>query len=1245
MPKPMSAYGSLIVFLGLASLLPEVTWGAGQQPAEPKPASAAKADFPDELLTIAEKSEFRSTSSSADVVWLVQRLNDIGEHVHSFVWGRTFERRALMGAIVANPPVQSVEQLREDPRLKVLVFGNIHSGECAGKEAILMMLRELTLSPQHPWLKDLVIVFAPNYSADSNERRGKQHRPGQVGPVDGMGRRENPQGLDLNRDFIKLESPEARALVQLLDQWNFHMVIDCHTTNGSQHRYQLTYDVPHHPASPPALRDFLRNRMMPQVTSQLESQGTSTFYYGNFNRDHTTWTTYGYEPRYSTDYVGMRGRLGILSEAYSYISFKDRILATRSFVGACLSYVSEHADDVRQLLDEIEQDSRLFKPVPLPLEARLKPFPERVQVKGFRENQPMDHEVAFWGDYEASRTRPRAWAYVLPFEMSRVVDRIRMHGVEIEQLTEPVTLQVEGLEVTEREQAENAFQGHRMISAKVATRTESRTLTEGSYVIQTSQPLGTLAAYLLEPDSTDSLMTWNFLDEYAKPGRQLPYVRVPAPVELKTRQVDTIVPAERLTLDKIFGPDEAVPFAGTPLPKPKWLPNQNRYRDTSGRSPQLVDAATGAVELDNRLRGLAAALAQREEISPAQARELSRGTLIDRPDLEAVIVEHDNDLYSYHLGDRTLKRLTHNEQKEQLVTFSPNGERVAFVRESNLFLIDLATGDEVQLTRDGSEKLFNGILDWVYQEELYGRGNFQGFWWSPDSKRIAFLQLDESPVDSFTVTDSIPYKQSLEVWSYPKAGAPLPKVKLAIVDVESRVLTWAQLETETVDPLISHVSWKPDSSRVVIQWQNREQTWLDLIAIAPDSGAAEVLFRETTGAWVNVLGAPHWLDSGEFLWLSERSGNRHIYRYAPDGKSVSPVTQGAWDVQSIEHVDGKGHVYFLATRERPAAANPYRISSQGTHLKRLTPFEGHHSVTFSGTGDYFFAEVSSLEQPPQLYLFDTEGEFVRALSPNLVDHLPYYAIRAPESLQVPARDGYALDAMVIKPPNFDPLKKYPVLIFTYSGPQAPVIRDRWGGTRYLWHQMLAQRGYCVWMCDNRSASFRGARGAWPVHRKLGSNELRDIEDGVSWLKQQPWVDAERIGIWGWSYGGYITSYALTHSKSFRMGIAGAPVTDWHNYDAIYTERYMGLPQDNPEGYRSSSVVLAASQLHGRLLLIHGENDENVHIGNTLQLAQALQEAGKQFELMIYPKNRHAIVVPAQKRHLYELMTQFIEKNL
>ncbi len=355
--------------------------------------------------TVAELSEFKSTSTSDEVVKFIDECDKTAAHVQKFVFGKTVEGRDMAGVTIFKKPYELGQQ---DDRAVILVIGNIHSGECAGKEALLMLIRQLSHHPDYRgWLDNCVLVIVPNYNADANDRMGKNNRPGQIGPENGMGRRENAQQLDLNRDFIKLESPEARALVGLMNKVNPHLFIDCHTTNGSKHQYALTYDVPHNPATAQPIRDLLRNTMMPEVTQRLEDNGTLTFYYGNFNGDHTTWTTYGHEPRYSTEYAGLRGRLAILSEAYSYISYKDRIFATLDFVSTCIDYIHEHAAEVNQLLQAVDEDlirAAASQPsrIEISLNAKAVACKEKCILKGYKDDQPCDYECEFIGEYRSN---------------------------------------------------------------------------------------------------------------------------------------------------------------------------------------------------------------------------------------------------------------------------------------------------------------------------------------------------------------------------------------------------------------------------------------------------------------------------------------------------------------------------------------------------------------------------------------------------------------------------------------------------------------------------------------------------------------------------------------------------------------------------------------------------------------------------------------------------------------------------
>ncbi len=716
----------------------------------------------------------------------------------------------------------------------------------------------------------------------------------------------------------------------------------------------------------------------------------------------------------------------------------------------------------------------------------------------------------------------------------------------------------------------------------------------------------------------------------------------------------TLAQQKLLTIDDIFDPAKRVNFGGT-IPNIRWLKDGTHYllsNDASKKDvPRLqrVDAVTGTAVPFMDAAKMEAAFAAIPGINVKDAKQIAnRGSYQMNNAVTAALINFSNDLYYYEFGSDKAVRVTNNPNDEEVgETFSPDDKMIGFVRTNDMFVFDLARGTERRLTSGGGPKILNGRLDWVYQEELYGRGNFEAYWWSPDSKMLAYLRLDENPVHEFTVVDHIPYHQNVEETPYPQAGDPNPLVQLGVVNADGGATRWIDNSKYTpADLLIVRVSWSPDSRRVVYQAQNREQTFLDLNFADPTSGKTSSAFRETSKTWVEAIDNPTWLKNGSFLWQSARSGWRHLYHYDSDGKLIKQVTEGKWEVRSIDRVDEtRSLIFFSGTENSHIAVQAYRINLDGGNLLRLTTAAGSHRATFSPGSKLFIDNWSDANTPTQTRLYDDEGKLVRAIEANKVDALKQYKLGTVELLQVKTRDGFPMEAMMIKPPDFDPAKKYPVLEFTYSGPHAPQVRNSWGSTTYMWHQMLAQQGYIIWICDNRTGSGKGAESEWPVYQNFGELELRDLEDGVTWLKSQPYVDGSRIGIWGWSYGGYMTSYALTHSQSFKMGMAGGTVADWRDYDSIYTERYMRTPQNNPEGYKKSSPVNAAKDLHGKLLLIHGAIDDNVHLQNTVQFVYELQKAGKQFQLMVYPKSRHGVTDPLLVKHMRQMMTDFVLANL
>ena len=735
--------------------------------------------------------------------------------------------------------------------------------------------------------------------------------------------------------------------------------------------------------------------------------------------------------------------------------------------------------------------------------------------------------------------------------------------------------------------------------------------------------------------------------------------RLAAFVVLLVAGVFGIAPAARaeqkvLTLDAVFDPATKADFDGRPPTDLAWITDTQYVwgkRDADRRSHVewlKVDALSGRAEPLFDQAALESALAAVPGLNTAEAARLAhtRDLVFNRTYTVALVTVGD-DLYAFDVAGKRLVRLTTTAGEEELPSFSPDGRVVAFVRGHNLFAVDLATERERPLTTDGDEQHYNGKFDWVYQEEVYGRGDFRGYWWSPDSSRIAFLRLDETPVHPFTIVDHLPVRQRIEMEDYPKAGDPNPLVTLGVVRVDGARPVWLDTTKYSAgDHLIVKVGWTPDAKQVAFQVQDREQTWLDLVLGDAEKGSTRTVLRETSKAWVNDNGNPVWLKDGTFLWSSERSGFKHFYLYTPDGTPVRQVTTGPWEARVFHGIDEKaGVLYFSGTERSSLDLDVYRVLLDGSGLTRLSKAAGTHRATFNPALTAYIDNWSDLVTPTQVRLHRADGSEARVVDANPVKALAEYRLAKPELVQVKTRDGAVMEALIIRPPDFDPSGQYPVFEHTYSGPAAPQVRNAWGGSTYMWHQYLASQGIVVWVCDNRSATGKGAESVWPIYQNLGQLELRDLEDGLAWLKRQPGIDGSRVLLNGWSYGGFMTTYALTHSTSWSAGIAGGSVTDWHNYDSIYTERLMRMPQNNPEGYRKAAPRNAAASLRASLLLLHGTIDDNVHMANTIQFAYDLQQAGRPFELMVYPTSRHGVSDPALVKHMRETMWRFIQKTL
>ncbi len=732
-----------------------------------------------------------------------------------------------------------------------------------------------------------------------------------------------------------------------------------------------------------------------------------------------------------------------------------------------------------------------------------------------------------------------------------------------------------------------------------------------------------------------------------------------------------------LSIDDIFDPQLRVPFSGRPLAVRGWTKDGRAYKVFQNGQLLRVDALSGQSDQVYDTKKFVSVLSQTQGFTVDEANRIGQAAFQQFNAAETqILISHNNDLWIYDPAAGKVKKLTNTMRDEELeADFSPDGKWISFVRGMNLFVVETATGKEKQLTRDGTATILNGYLDWVYEEELYGRGNKRGYWWSPDSRYIAFLRTDESPVPKFVLPDDTEKDQRVENTDYPQAGDPNPLVTLGIADVTKTSLipnvtrlpkvgsklppTLARLgdslkfvnlsKYKPEDFLISRVAWTPDSRAVIFQAQNREQTFLDINTAFPNDGRMTTVLTERSQTWVEAIDNPVFLKDGSGIWQFDRTGFRHLYRYDNNGKMLKQITDGRWEVSDFYGVDeARGLVYFSAIGENNDWINThiYRVRLDGTEMRRLTDTPGTHRASFNPTFTHFLDQWSDITTPAKLWLYTADGKLEKVLDENKVPVLDAYRLGSPQFLKIKNRDNFEMEAMMILPPNFDRNKKYPVFAFTYSGPHAPSVRNRWGGSQLMWHQMLAQKGYIIWICDNRTASGKGAESAWTGYMKLGQTEVRDLEDGFSYLKSLSFVDPTRIGMWGWSYGGYMTSYFMTQSKTLKMGIAGGLVSDWALYDSIYTERVMRTPQNNAEGYRQASVLTNAANLSGRLLIIHGAMDNNVHQQNAIQLIYALQNAGKQFEFMTYPTQRHGVQAGTmQQKHLYTLMTDFIERNL
>ena len=597
----------------------------------------------------------------------------------------------------------------------------------------------------------------------------------------------------------------------------------------------------------------------------------------------------------------------------------------------------------------------------------------------------------------------------------------------------------------------------------------------------------------------------------------------------------------------------------------------------------------------------------------------------------------------YDLRKKQIKAVFNDSTRVRHAKLSPDGQWVGFVFENNIYVQNLKDNTIRQITHDGSQVILNGKFDWVYEEEF---GQSDGWRWSPDSRKIAFWRIDQSNEPTFSWTEFDGKYGSVRTIHYPKAGDANAIVKIGVYHLENEKTVWMDLGPQT-DIYIPRILWTNDPQTLAIQRLNRLQNHLELLLADVADGRTKVVLTDEDSCWVDVRNDLQFLKTRkQFLWTSERDGYRHIYLYDLNGRLIKQLTSGPWEVTRVLGVDEqKGSVYFTANKGNTIENHIFSIALDGSNMKQLDNESGTHRALFSPDWKYFIDTYSSAHQPPVQALKTANGKAVRTLLENKLDIFEDVQLAFPEFLTFETSDGVSLNARLIKPVDFDPQKKYPVLIYGYGGPGSQLVRNAWG-RNILWYTLLTQKGYIIFTVDNRGTGGRGKAFKNLAYGDIGKYALKDHIEAAKFLAKLPYVDESRIGIWGWSGGGYLTLMCMTKgAEYFKAGIAVAPVADFRLYDTIWTERYMGLPQTNQAGYDSTSVLTYVDRYKGGLLIVHGASDDNVHMQNTMQVIKQLQLQGKQFRLMIYPGLNHSLQGPGAHYHLYKMMTDFIVENL
>jgi dipeptidyl-peptidase-4 len=618
-------------------------------------------------------------------------------------------------------------------------------------------------------------------------------------------------------------------------------------------------------------------------------------------------------------------------------------------------------------------------------------------------------------------------------------------------------------------------------------------------------------------------------------------------------------------------------------------------------------------------------------------------------DYTGLLFYDDNDLFFYSVIKNKVTRLTENKDEEVNPMLSPDGKKVAYTKNKDLYVVDVESAKETRLTNDASDVVYNGYASWVYMEEIIGRSlNYRAFWWAPNSEMISFLRFDDTPVPKFPLFNSNGVHGELEWERYPKPGDPNPIVKMGIAHISSNKVVWVD-EDENADQYTAWPFWSPDSKEMFYQVLNRDQNDLQLLSANPETGKNRLVYQEKNKTWVEFFEDIYILKNNNgFLLRSEVDGWRHLYYYDMNGKLKKQLTKGEWNVSDIKLVDEENQkIYFEANKGERLETHLSVVDFDGDDIEQLTNIPGTHKVNISPNGKYFYDSYSNINTPGKLDFYNNDGELIKNLGDRKSKIFDEYKLGTTEIFSIKTEDGFNLPAMWVLPPDFDENKKYPVLFAVYGGPGGTDVTNSFSA--YLDRYFISQSGIIYFVVDHRGSAYFGRTGKDNLYRNMGKWEINDYIEAVKWLKTKSFIDSTKIGITGGSYGGYVTCMALTlGAEYFTHGLAEYSVTDWALYDNVYTERYMDLPSENKEGYKFGSAMTHASNYNGLLRLTHGTLDDNCHMQNTIQLVDKFTSLDKHFELMLYPNERHGVGFPkwihAQREYVQFWFKNFLGKD-